>query len=98
MDGCQPLISGRNTASSFDFKPLEKSYDPFAGKQTYRYPFSWNVMGFLAVGNQQFEGVPVRIHRIFADIFLGWKVDGKEFRQVLGEISWFHRHDLPVRE
>jgi hypothetical protein len=98
MDGCQPLISGRNTASSFGFKPLEKSYDPFTGKQTYRNPLGWNVVGFLTVCNQQFKGIPVGIHRIFADIFLGWKVHGKEFCKILCEISGFHEHYLPIPE
>jgi hypothetical protein len=38
MDGCQPLIPGRNTAFSIGFKPLEKSYDPFTGKQPQGNP------------------------------------------------------------
>jgi hypothetical protein len=98
MDGCQPLISGRNTAASFGFKPLEKSGDQITGQKTHGNPLHGYGLDVPTVFEQQFKGIPIGINRIFADIFLGWKVYGKKFCQVIGEISGFHLNRPPVRE
>lgn len=70
MNGRQTQIPGRNATSSFGLQPAQKSCNQLSRKQGQTQTFRRNLLRLLAISQEKLEGVPVRINRVFTDVFL----------------------------